>query len=143
MRLEDLDLTYNKIMKETQVYPLLYIRTLRRLDLHGNPLTDAACHVHDQTKLLYDPVPAMTYFLNENAQAGKVLTILLAYPEYKSKRLQQSSYEHTHIYKMMPNDIPLSTPFHSRATQLLIQQGRSDKVKLVDPTVWIIYMQLL
>ncbi|GMG15378.1 unnamed protein product [Phytophthora fragariaefolia] len=91
------------------------LRNLRKLILYGNPLAHAAVTSYDPTKLAYDPVPSLTATLNERTADQISMTIMVAYPATKKKKLHSMScYEHVEIYKMIPNEVVLQSPFRSQ-----------------------------
>ncbi|KUF96064.1 hypothetical protein AM588_10005854 [Phytophthora nicotianae] len=115
-----LNLAHNMITEEEAVVHTTELRSLRKLILYGNPLAHAAVTSYDPTKLAYDPVPSLTAILNERTADQITMTIMVAYPATKKKKLHSMScYEHVEIYKMIPNEVVLQSPFHTRTTEFM------------------------
>ncbi|ETL28084.1 hypothetical protein, variant [Phytophthora nicotianae] len=115
-----LNLAHNMITEEEAVVHTTELRSLRKLILYGNPLAHAAVTSYDPTKLAYDPVPSLTAILNERRADQITMTIMVAYPATKKKKLHSMScYEHVEIYKMIPNEVVLQSPFHTRTTEFM------------------------
>eukprot|EP00644_Phytophthora_capsici_P006184 jgi/Phyca11/117074/e_gw1.32.215.1 len=115
-----LNLAHNMITNEEDVIYTTEFRSLRKLILYGNPLAHDAVTSYDPTKLAYDPVPSLTAVLNERTTDQIAMTIMVAYPATKKKKLHSMScYEHVEIYKMIPNEVVLQPPFRTRATEFL------------------------
>lgn len=113
-----LNLAHNMIADEEAVVHTSELRNLRKLILYGNPLAHAAVTSYDPTKLAYDPVPSLTAILNERPADQIAMTIVVAYPATKKKKLHSMScYEHVEIYKMIPNEVVLQSPFRTRTTE--------------------------
>ncbi|EGZ30611.1 hypothetical protein PHYSODRAFT_310464 [Phytophthora sojae] len=116
-----LNLAHNMIADEEAVVHTSELRNLRKLILYGNPLAHAAVTSYDPTKLAYDPVPSLTAILNERPADQIAMTIVVAYPATKKKKLHSMScYEHVEIYKMIPNEVVLQSPFRTRTTEFLL-----------------------
>ncbi|KAE8905979.1 hypothetical protein PF003_g9836 [Phytophthora fragariae] len=116
-----LNLAHNMIADEEAVVHTSELRNLRKLILYGNPLAHAAVTSYDRTKLAYDPVPSLTAILNERTADQTAMTIMVAYPSIKKKKLHSMScYEQVEIYKMIPNEVVLQSPFRTRATEFLL-----------------------
>lgn len=123
-----LNLAHNMITDEEAVVYTTELRSLRKLILYGNPLAHAAVTSYDPTKLAYDPVPSLTALLNERTVDQTAMTIMVAYPATKKKKLHSMScYEHVEIYKMIPNEVVLQSPFRTRATEFM-QTANPDTV---------------
>ncbi|OWZ16057.1 hypothetical protein PHMEG_00010201 [Phytophthora megakarya] len=115
-----LNLAHNMITDEEDVINTCELRSLRKLILYGNPLAHAAVTSYDPTKLAYDPVPSLTAILNERTADHIAMTIMVAYPATKKKKLHSMScYENVEIYKMIPNEVVLQSPFRTRATEFM------------------------
>ncbi|KAL4170829.1 hypothetical protein KRP22_008933 [Phytophthora ramorum] len=116
-----LNLAHNMIADEEAIVHTSELRSLRKLILYGNPLAHAAVTSYDPTKLAHDPVPSLTAILNERTADQIAMTIMVAYPATKKKKLHSmSSYEHVEIYKMIPNEVVLESPFRTRTTEFLV-----------------------
>ncbi|KAL3674482.1 hypothetical protein V7S43_000430 [Phytophthora oleae] len=115
-----LNLAHNMITDEEAVVYTTELRSLRKLILYGNPLAHDAVTSYDPTKLAYDPVPSLTAALNKRTMEQIAMTIMVAYPATKKKKLHSMScYEHVEIYKIIPNEVVLQSPFRTRATEFL------------------------
>jgi hypothetical protein len=109
------------ITEEEAVVHTSELRSLRKLILYGNPLAQAAVTSYDSTKLAYDPVPSLTAILDERTADQIAMAIMVAYPATKKKKLHSMScYESVEIYKMIPNEVVLQSPFRTRATEFLL-----------------------
>jgi Leucine-rich repeat (LRR) protein len=124
-----LNLAHNKITDEADIAFTGELHSLRRLVLYGNPLTHAAVASHDQTKLNYDPIPTLHAFI---ADTQRDLSVMVAYPDTKKKRHGAVAYENVEIYKMLPNDVPLPSPFRSRAVEVA-SDAKPKAAKPVEP----------
>ncbi|DAZ97887.1 TPA: hypothetical protein N0F65_012150 [Lagenidium giganteum] len=111
-----LNLAHNAITDEAHVLYASELHSLRKLVLYGNPIAHNAVYSHDKSKLVYDPVPTITQRI---ADGNLPLTVIVAYPETKKKR-NAMSYENVDIFKMLPNEVPLQSPFRTRATNFMI-----------------------
>ncbi|KAF4325489.1 hypothetical protein BBI17_000128 [Phytophthora kernoviae] len=126
-----LNLAHNTITDEAEVVHTSELRNLRKLILYGNPLAQAAVTSYDHTKLAYDPVPTLTAILDERSPDEVAMTVIVAYPATKKKRLHSMScYESVEIYKMIPNEVVLQSPFRNRAAEFLL--GNSPEVVVTD-----------
>lgn len=113
-----LNLAHNMIANEEAVVYTSELHSLRKLVLYGNPLAHAAVSLSDPTKLAYDPVPNLTSRLNKRTANEVAMTIVTAYPDTKKKKLHSMScYEQVEIYKVIPNEVLLQSPFRTRATE--------------------------
>ncbi|KAG7402071.1 hypothetical protein PHYBOEH_007285 [Phytophthora boehmeriae] len=126
-----LNLAHNMITDEEAVVHTTELRNLRKLILYGNPLAQAAVTSYDPTKLAYDPVPTLTAILDERSPDEIAMTVIVAYPATKKKKLHSMScYDSVEIYKMIPNEVALQSPFRNRATEFLL--GNNPEVAVTD-----------
>ncbi|KAJ0401936.1 hypothetical protein ATCC90586_008267 [Pythium insidiosum] len=128
-----LNLAYNKVTNEDDIVLLTELHSLRKLVLYGNPLVHAAVSSQDPTQLNYDPVPNLT---SQILESGRDLAVICTYPEsQKNQRgkakhsMTTGSYDNVEIYKMLPTEVPLPSPFRSRATNFLLPAEPERKKK--------------
>ncbi|TMW55917.1 hypothetical protein Poli38472_008565 [Pythium oligandrum] len=121
-----LNLAHNKITDEEDVIYTAELHSLRKLVLYGNPFTHAAVSSHDPSKLNYEPVTLLKAHIE---QLEREIMVVVAYPETKKSRPGATSYENVEIYKMLPNEVPLPSPFRSRATSFLLPEESEKKMK--------------
>ncbi|OQR97127.1 hypothetical protein ACHHYP_12695 [Achlya hypogyna] len=123
-----LNLAHNKIAREEDIFSLTQLRVLSQLVLYGNPLAHAAVQTQDKTKLLYNPVPAMTECCADGRDVD--LNIVVAYPETKRKK---PSYKNVQIARVKQDALPTCAEFRARGKRALFPPAHPDRVTSIFP----------